>query len=90
MSLIRLLLYSNQLDTRGLCATTSTFLKNETHPEEITKILQVYGTVVSNLNHHVSQTFQYSSSDVLLPLVSSGPKVSIRIYELSLAKLNVT
>ncbi|KAK1516636.1 hypothetical protein CPAR01_16252 [Colletotrichum paranaense] len=75
MSLIRLLLYSNQLDIRGLCATTSTFLKNETHPEEMIRILQVYGTVVGNLNHHVSQTFQYSSSDVLLPLVSSGPKV---------------
>ncbi|KAG7053032.1 major facilitator superfamily transporter [Colletotrichum scovillei] len=75
MSLIRLLLYSNHLDIRGLCATTSTFLRNETHPEEMTRILQVYGTVVGNLNHHVSQTFQYSSSDVLLPLVSSGPKV---------------
>ncbi|KXH42805.1 hypothetical protein CSIM01_05913 [Colletotrichum simmondsii] len=75
MSLIRLLLYSNQLDIRGLCATTSTFLRNETHPEEMTRILQVYGTVVGNLNRHVSQPFQYSSSDVLLPLVSSGPKV---------------
>ncbi|KAK1676152.1 hypothetical protein BDP55DRAFT_661890 [Colletotrichum godetiae] len=75
MSLIRLLLYSNQLDIRGLCATTSTFLRNETHPEEMTKILQVYGTVVGNLNRHVSQDSQYSSSDVFLPLVSSGPKV---------------
>ncbi|KAJ0329123.1 hypothetical protein COL5a_004353 [Colletotrichum fioriniae] len=41
----------------------------------MTRILQAYGTVVNNLNRHVSQTFQYSSSDVLLPLVSSGPKV---------------
>lgn len=90
MSLIRLLLYSNHLDIRGLCATTSTFLRNETHPEEMTRILQVYGTVVGNLNHHVSQTFQYSSSDVLLPLVSSGPKVGIRICESSVVKLDLT
>ncbi|KAK9419975.1 hypothetical protein SUNI508_06981 [Seiridium unicorne] len=31
MSLVRYLLYSNEFDTRGICATTSWWLPNETH-----------------------------------------------------------
>lgn len=76
MSLVRLLVYSNVLDIRGLCATTSFFLPNTTHPEEMKKIVEAYGTVVENLNRHVSADFQYSSSETLLPLITSGPKVS--------------
>ncbi|KAF9878041.1 cellulose-binding protein [Colletotrichum karsti] len=75
MSLVRLLVYSNVLDIRGLCATTSNFLRNATHPEEMERIVQAYGTVVGNLNRHVSEEFQFSSSDKLLSLVTSGPKV---------------
>lgn len=80
MSLVRLLVYSNLLDIRGLCATTSFFLQNTTHPEEMTRIIQAYGTVVDNLNRHVSAEFQFSSSDMLLTLVTSGPKVSGTIH----------
>lgn len=76
MSLVRLLVYSNILDIRGLCATTSYFLPNATHPEEMRKIVEAYGTVVENLNQHVSADFQYSSSEKLLPLITSGPAVS--------------
>lgn len=76
MSLVRLLVYSNLLDIRGLCATTSFFLPNATHPEEMMKIVEAYGTVVDNLNRHVSAGFQFSSSEKLLPLVTSGPMVS--------------
>lgn len=76
MSLVRLLVYSNLLDIRGLCATTSFFLQNATHPEEMRKIVEAYGTVVDNLNQHVSADFQYSPSEKILPLVTSGPAVS--------------
>jgi len=35
-SLIRALLYSNDIDIRGLVATTSTWQRTAVHPEEIT------------------------------------------------------
>lgn len=79
MSLVRLLVYSNLFDIRGLCATTSYFLQNTTRPEEMTRIIEAYGSVVDNLNQHVSAEFQFSSSEKLLPLVTSGPKVSVTI-----------
>lgn len=79
MSMVRLLLYSNQLNLRGLCATTSLF-QNELHPEQITRIVEAYGLVVNNLNRHISAHSQFSSSDKILPLVTSGPKVSSSIF----------
>lgn len=80
MSLVRLLVYSNLLEIRGLCATTSFFLPNATHPEEMIKVVEAYGSVVDNLNRHVSAEFQFSPSEKLLPLVTSGPQVSCMIY----------
>lgn len=80
MSLVRLLVYSNLLDIRGLCATTSFFLPNATHPEEMIKIVEAYGSVVDNLNRHVSAEFQFSPSEKFLSLVTSGPNVSCMIY----------
>lgn len=79
MSMVRLLLYSNQLSLRGLCATTSLF-QNEPQPEQITRIVEAYGMVVNNLNRHVSAHSQFSSSDKILPLVTSGPKVSSSVF----------
>ncbi|KAI0101134.1 DUF1593-domain-containing protein [Daldinia grandis] len=73
MSLIRYLLYSNEFDTRGICATTSWWLKNETHPEEMKKIINAYGEVVENLNQHVNPNSPYDSAEKLLSLVTSGP-----------------
>ncbi|KAI1483508.1 DUF1593-domain-containing protein [Daldinia eschscholtzii] len=75
MSLIRYLLYSNEFDTRGICATTSWWLQNETHPEEMKKIINAYGEVVENLNQHVNPESPYDSADKLLSLVTSGPSV---------------
>src|SRR5665647_930644 len=51
-SLIRLLLYSNDIDIKGLIATTSTHQKTETHPESIQKVIRAYGKVQANLNRH--------------------------------------
>lgn len=81
MSLVRLLVYSNLLDIRGLCATTSYFLQNATHLEEMRKIIGTYGTIVDNLNRHVSADFQYSPAEKLLPLVTSGPTVSGKTHD---------
>ncbi|OTA98381.1 hypothetical protein M426DRAFT_77020 [Hypoxylon sp. CI-4A] len=75
MSLIRYLLYSNEFDTRGLCATTSWWLKNGTHPEEMRKIITAYGEVVDNLNQHVNPNASYPSADELLSLVTTGPTI---------------
>ncbi|KAJ5966232.1 hypothetical protein N7481_012946 [Penicillium waksmanii] len=74
-SLVRYLLYANEFETRGICATTSTWLRSSTHPEEIRRIITAYGKVVKNLNSHVNPDFQYQTADELLKLVTSGPAV---------------
>lgn len=73
-SLSRLLLYSDQLNIRGICATTSVDMRNETHPEEMTRIVRVYGSVVDNLNHHVHPNATFPQAKDLLSVISSGPK----------------
>lgn len=77
MSLVRYLLYSNEFETKGLCATTSWWLRNTTHEEEMRTIIQAYGNVVENLNRHVHPTAQYQSAENFLNLVTSGPAVSV-------------
>ena len=49
MSLVRLLLYSNELDIEGLIPTTSTWQKTATHPETMHALIEAYGKVRSNL-----------------------------------------
>ncbi|KAH6646246.1 hypothetical protein BKA67DRAFT_664094 [Truncatella angustata] len=73
MSLVRYLLYSNEFDTRGICATTSWWLQNATHPEQMRTIIKAYGEVVDNLNNHVHPSASYQNPDELLELVTSGP-----------------
>jgi len=51
-SMVRLLLYSNQIEIKGLVATTSVWQKNVTYPEMIEKIIQAYGKVQPNLLKH--------------------------------------
>lgn len=53
-SLVRLLLYSNQLDIEGLVATTSVWQKNRIRPEYIQRTLDAYGKVRGNLLKHES------------------------------------
>ena len=42
MSLVRLLTYSNEIDIRGLVATTSVLQKNRIEPESIRRVLDAY------------------------------------------------
>ncbi len=52
MSLIRLLLYSNQLDIEALIASTSTWQRTTVHPETMRALIQAYGQVRPNLLKH--------------------------------------
>ncbi len=51
-SLIRLLLYANEIDIEGLIATTSVHQKTRVAPETIHKIIDTYGQVQPNLLLH--------------------------------------
>jgi hypothetical protein len=51
-SMIRLLLYSNLIDIKGLVATTSVHLKDKVFPESILRVVKVYGKVQPNLLKH--------------------------------------
>ncbi len=51
-SLIRLLLYANQIDIEALVATTSVHQRHAVHPESIHALIDVYGQVQPNLLLH--------------------------------------
>ncbi len=51
-SLVRLLLYSNDIDIEGLVATTSTHQKQRVAPESIRKVIAAYAKVRPNLLKH--------------------------------------
>jgi hypothetical protein len=66
-SLIRLLLYSNQIDLVGLVATTSVHKRHTLHPDSIRRLIDTYGLVRPNLLLHEPgyPTVEYLHSLVL-------------------------
>ena len=68
-TMVRLLLYSNQIDIEGLIATTSTHQRKRVAPETIQKIVSAYGAVQSNLVKHESG---YPSEEKLRSLIKQG------------------
>jgi 5S rRNA maturation endonuclease (ribonuclease M5) len=68
-TLIRLLLYSNVIDIKGLSATTSCWQKTRVAPESIKKLIQAYGKVQPNLNKHEAG---YPEASDLLGFVKQG------------------
>ncbi|WP_111307424.1 nucleoside hydrolase-like domain-containing protein [Confluentibacter sediminis] len=68
-SMVRLLLYANQIDIKGIIATTSVWQKTKVHPESVIKIINAYGKVQANLNKHETGFPEASS---LLALVTHG------------------
>lgn len=52
MSLVRLLLYSNELDIKALIASTSTWQKTAVHPETMHSLINAYEEVRPNLLLH--------------------------------------
>lgn len=74
-SLVRYLLYSNEFDTRGFVACTSTHMRSRVSPQEIKSIINGYGEVVDNLNAHVHPDHQYPNAQSLCDMVEVGPPV---------------
>ena len=75
-SLVRLLLYSNQIDIEGIIATTSCWLTSEVHPESIEKLIRAYDIVRPNLLKHEQG---FPKAEDLLGLVKSGlPKYGMK------------
>ncbi|PXA82660.1 hypothetical protein DMC25_19605 [Caulobacter sp. D4A] len=68
-SLVRALLYSNEIDLVGLVATTSTWQKAAVHPEEIRRVIAGYGQALPNLRVHAAG---YPDADKLLSVVRAG------------------
>lgn len=68
-SLIRLMLYSNQIELQGLIATTSVHQKTSVAPESIRKVIQAYGKVQSNLVKHEAN---FPAEKTLLSVVKEG------------------
>ncbi len=68
-SFIRLMLYANQIDLKGLIATTSVWHKTSVEPESIKKIVRAYGKVQPNLLKHEAG---YPTAELLLSRIKSG------------------
>jgi hypothetical protein len=54
MSLVRFLLYANELDVEALIASTSTWQKSALHPETMHSLIAAYGEVRANLLLHAA------------------------------------
>ncbi|MEO3693565.1 DUF1593 domain-containing protein [Roseateles paludis] len=68
-SLVRLMLYANELDLRGLVATTSVHMKTGVHPESIRRVIEAYGQVLPRLRQHDRA---YPDAQQLQSLVAAG------------------
>jgi len=68
-TLVRLLLYSNEIDIEGLIATTSTHQRTRVAPETVHKIIEAYAKVQPNLLKHDPD---FPEADVLHALVKQG------------------
>lgn len=68
-SLVRLFLYSNQIDIQGLVATTSCWHQSEVNPESIKRVIEAYGKIQANLLKHEAG---FPEPKVLFSLVKQG------------------
>tara|TARA_R110002167_G_scaffold128570_9_gene310930 strand:+ start:6393 stop:7820 length:1428 start_codon:yes stop_codon:yes gene_type:complete len=75
-SLVRLFLYSNQIDIKGIIATTSCWHTSEVNPESIEKVIEAYGKVQPNLLKHETG---FPDAKTLSTLVKEGlPKYGMK------------
>jgi hypothetical protein len=68
-SFVRLVLYSNVIDIKGMIATTSIWHKTRVDPESIKKVIRAYGKVQPNLIKHEAG---FPDVNTLLDLVKQG------------------
>jgi hypothetical protein len=68
-SMVRLLLYADDIDIDGLIATTSTWKRESIAPESIRAVIRAYGKVQPNLVRHDAR---FPTAEHLLAQVKSG------------------
>src|ERR1035437_164826 len=68
-SLVRLLLYANDIELRGLVATTSVHMRQGVHPESIKRVIERYAQVLPQLRQHDPA---YPDAAQLLERVAAG------------------
>lgn len=68
-SFVRLFLYSNEIDIKGLVATTSCWHKTSVEPQSIKRLISAYGKVQPNLIKHDAG---FPKEEALLALVKQG------------------
>jgi hypothetical protein len=68
-SLVRLFLYANEIDIKGIVATTSCWLQDRISPESIEKVIHAYGKIQPNLLNH---DLAYPTMETLLALIKKG------------------
>jgi hypothetical protein len=71
-SLVRLLLYTNELNLEGIVATTSYWLNYTVHDEDIYPIIDAYEKVYPNLLKHSEH---YPTAEYLRSIISTGKPV---------------
>ena len=69
MSMVRLLVYSNQYNIEGLVATTSTWMRSRVRPDVIRSVIDAYEQVRPNLLKHEPG---FPDASALRSVVSSG------------------
>src|SRR4026208_204971 len=69
MSMVRLMLYSNQIEIEGLIASTSVHQSKKVSPDLIEKVIAAYGKVHPNLMKHEPG---FPTAQKLLSLVKKG------------------
>ncbi|HEU6447190.1 MAG TPA: nucleoside hydrolase-like domain-containing protein [Verrucomicrobiae bacterium] len=69
MSMVRLLLYSDEIDIEGLIATTSCWKQKSVSPELIRRVIEAYGKVQPNLDRNEPG---FPTADFLLQKLKSG------------------
>jgi len=70
-TMVKLLMYSNEIDIEGLIAVTSIHLQNLVFPESITDRVRAYGVVRPNLVKH---TTGWPTEEYLLARVAGGQR----------------
>ena len=70
--LVRLLLYSNEIDIEGIIPTTSEFQRDSVRPDYVFPRIDAYEQVLPNLRKHAAG---FPSADHLRKLVAVGPPV---------------
>ncbi|KAK7607915.1 DUF1593-domain-containing protein [Phyllosticta paracitricarpa] len=75
MSLVRLLVHSNEIQIEGIAAITSVWLNYTTDLDTIHHVINTYSDVVENLNANVPEAGKYPTGEELLSKTYTGHPV---------------